>query len=90
MANIAVSLISFIALFSLLNMIVGYCGEVVGVEGLSIESLFGYLFYPGKIYIYVYINIYINVYVNITIYILSCFFILSPVALVIYIYTITL
>ena len=56
MANIAVSLISFIALFSLLNMLVGYCGEVVGLDGLSIESIFGYLFYPGKFQIIIIIR----------------------------------
>jgi CNT family concentrative nucleoside transporter len=39
--NIAAMLISFIALITLINMILGYAGARVGLPGLSLESILG-------------------------------------------------
>jgi CNT family concentrative nucleoside transporter len=44
--NIGGMLIAFVSLIALLNGIVGFLGGVVGIEGLSIETILGYIFSP--------------------------------------------
>jgi CNT family concentrative nucleoside transporter len=44
--NVGLMLIMFIGLIALLNGIIGFGGSLVGLEGLSLELIFGYLFAP--------------------------------------------
>ncbi len=44
--NIGGMLIAFVSLIALLNGIVGFLGGIVGIEGLSIEMILGYIFSP--------------------------------------------
>ena len=45
-ANVGAMLIAFIALIALVNGLLGWSGEMVGLPGLSIEFLLGHLFSP--------------------------------------------
>lgn len=44
--NVAACLIGFIAIIALFNFLIGYCGGLVGIEGLSLEKILGWIFYP--------------------------------------------
>lgn len=44
--NVAGMLLAFIALIALFNAIIGYFGNLVGIENLSLQVIFGYLFAP--------------------------------------------
>ncbi|WP_338578042.1 NupC/NupG family nucleoside CNT transporter [Neisseria leonii] len=44
--NIGAMLIAFVAVIALLNGIVGIVGSVFGIEGLTLQMLFGYIFKP--------------------------------------------
>ena len=44
--NIGAMLIAFVSLIALLNGLVGWLGELVGLEGLSMEQILGLLFAP--------------------------------------------
>jgi len=44
--NVGAMLIAFIALIALINSILGSAGSFVGIEGLTLESILGYLFAP--------------------------------------------
>ncbi|WP_257009743.1 NupC/NupG family nucleoside CNT transporter [Evansella halocellulosilytica] len=44
--NVGLMLIMFISLIALLNGILGFGGSLIGLENLSLEILFGYLFSP--------------------------------------------
>lgn len=45
-ANVGAILIAFIALVAMLNGLLGYLGTFVGVEGLSLQLILGYIFSP--------------------------------------------
>ena len=45
-ASIGGMLLAFIALIAMLNGVVGSAGEVFGVDDLTVDSIFGYLFAP--------------------------------------------
>jgi len=45
-ANIAANLIAFLSIWSLLNALLGWAGEMVDVEGLSVEMLCEYVLWP--------------------------------------------
>jgi CNT family concentrative nucleoside transporter len=44
--NVGAMLIAFIALIALINSILGSAGSFVGIEGLTLEAILGYLFAP--------------------------------------------
>ena len=44
--NIGAMLIAFIALISLVNGLIGWTGDLVGVEGLTVERILGWVFAP--------------------------------------------
>ncbi|HEX9633574.1 MAG TPA: nucleoside transporter C-terminal domain-containing protein [Gemmatimonadales bacterium] len=44
--NVGAMLLAFIALIALINAVLGAAGGLVGVEGLSLERLFGWVFAP--------------------------------------------
>lgn len=44
--NIGAMLLAFISLIALVNGIIGFIGGLVGVNGLSLEMIFGYIFSP--------------------------------------------
>jgi concentrative nucleoside transporter, CNT family len=44
--GIASMLIAFLGLLAMLNAFLGWCGGWVGLEGLSLQQILGYLFYP--------------------------------------------
>ena len=44
--NVGAMLISFLALIALVNLVLGSAGRLVGLEGLSLEGILGYLFAP--------------------------------------------
>ncbi|TEW52509.1 NupC/NupG family nucleoside CNT transporter [Psychromonas algicola] len=44
--NVGAMLIAFIALIALINSILGSAGSFVGIEGLTLEGILGYLFAP--------------------------------------------
>ncbi|KAI1708892.1 sodium/nucleoside cotransporter 1 [Ditylenchus destructor] len=43
---IAANLIVYIALLALFNSIIGYAGDLVGIQGLSFNQIIGYCFFP--------------------------------------------
>ena len=45
-ANIAGSLIAVIAFIAFVNGVLGWFGSLVGIQNLSIELIFGYVFIP--------------------------------------------
>jgi len=45
-ANIAAMLLAFIALISLANGLLGWVGGIVGIEGITLELIFGWIFAP--------------------------------------------
>lgn len=45
-ASIAAMLVAFVSLIALVNGLLGYAGELAGVEGLSLQGLLGYVFAP--------------------------------------------
>ena len=44
--NIGAMLLAFISLIALVNGIIGFIGGLIGVNGLSLEMIFGYIFSP--------------------------------------------
>lgn len=44
--NVGAMLISFVALIAMLNGLIGWIGGLVGFEGVTLQSLFGYVFQP--------------------------------------------
>jgi concentrative nucleoside transporter, CNT family len=44
--NIGAMLLAFISLIALANGIIGFIGGLVGIDGLSLEMIFGYIFSP--------------------------------------------
>ncbi|SHH71949.1 NupC/NupG family nucleoside CNT transporter [Ferrimonas marina] len=44
--NVGAMLLAFIGLIAMLNGIIGWAGELVGFEGLSLELILGYIFMP--------------------------------------------
>jgi len=44
--NVGAMLIAFIALIALINSILGSAGSFVGIEGLTLEAILGYIFAP--------------------------------------------
>ncbi len=44
--NVAAMLISFLALIALVNLVLGSAGRLVGLPGLTLEGILGYLFAP--------------------------------------------
>ncbi|KGJ98421.1 NupC/NupG family nucleoside CNT transporter [Thalassotalea sp. ND16A] len=44
--NVGAMLMAFVALIALLNGLIGGIGEMVGVEGLTLQMILGYLFQP--------------------------------------------
>lgn len=44
--NVGAMLLAFVGLIALINGIVGWVGTQVGIEGLSLQLMFGYLFQP--------------------------------------------
>lgn len=44
--NVGAMLIAFIALIALINTILGSVGVVIGIEGVTLEAILGYLFAP--------------------------------------------
>ncbi len=45
--NVGAMLISFVALIALVNAVLGAAGGWVGVEGFSLQTIFGWVFAPG-------------------------------------------
>jgi concentrative nucleoside transporter, CNT family len=45
-ANVGAMLIAFIALVALVNGLIGYTGSLVGIDGLSLQTLLSYIFSP--------------------------------------------
>jgi len=44
--NIGAMLLAFISLIALVNGIIGFIGGLIGIDGLSLEMIFGYIFSP--------------------------------------------
>ena len=44
--NVGAMLISFVALIAMLNGLIGWLGGLAGFEGVTLQSLFGYVFQP--------------------------------------------
>jgi CNT family concentrative nucleoside transporter len=44
--NVGAMLLAFVGLIALINGIVGWAGATVGVEGLTLQLIFGYIFQP--------------------------------------------
>jgi CNT family concentrative nucleoside transporter len=44
--NVAAMLLAFIALIAMGNAMIGWVGGLVGIEGLSLEKIFGWVFAP--------------------------------------------
>ena len=44
--NVGAMLLAFVGLIALINGIVGWAGAAVGVEGLTLQLIFGYIFQP--------------------------------------------
>lgn len=44
--NVGAMLLAFVGLIALVNGIVGWAGSVVGMEGLTLQLIFGYVFQP--------------------------------------------
>ena len=44
--NVGAMLLAFVGLIALINGIVGWAGTAVGVEGLTLQLIFGYIFQP--------------------------------------------
>lgn len=44
--NVATMLIAFMSLLALLNFLVGWCGGLAGIEGLSLQKIMGWVFSP--------------------------------------------
>lgn len=44
--NVGAMLLAFVGLIALINGMVGWAGNLVGIEGLTLQLIFGYLFQP--------------------------------------------
>lgn len=44
--NVGAMLLAFVALIAMFNGLIGWLGSLVGIEGLSLQQIFGYVFQP--------------------------------------------